>query len=137
MSTNRTPLSRARKPVIDDATLTLFVKLEGIRRGDYVEQRGDDDLGRQDCELARRLDLWREWRCSITSVLDDSSEPCHSKGYVAHDDWHTCREVRERLLLEAIRQGLMTGEEPPRTSRERRPTTPRARRGRESRPGLN
>jgi hypothetical protein len=128
----RTLIDRHRKSLIDSETLALFIKLESTPRRDYYELRDDDELTRQDKELARRLGLLGEWFCSICSVLDRREEHCNP-GSLQEIDFKRVRAVRLDLLAAASARGLLTGEEPPATASNRRPTSSR----RESRPRPN
>ena len=91
MPTNRTPLQRARQRHLFTAeAIALFLELEGAPER---AQPFSDDTRR----LARLLGLTSEsW--TGQHVNDRSSKPVHPQGYVAHDDWHRCRAVREQLL---------------------------------------
>jgi hypothetical protein len=93
MTTNRTPLNRSRRPMIDDETLALFRKLESVPK----RRREGRAFEAEACALACRLDLGDEHFCSRVSVLDRG--PCHTTpDYFAYGAWHKVRAVREQLL---------------------------------------
>jgi hypothetical protein len=73
--------------------LALFAALESVAPHNRANQTFKD----AEHELARQLDLVSEW-WTRNSVLDRSSGPHHPPQYVAHQDWHRCRAVRDELL---------------------------------------
>jgi hypothetical protein len=67
----------------------LFTELERVRPRDRFHDP-------RTMRLAILLDLTDEfWTVNYVNDLDP---PCHPQGYVANDDWATCRCVREQLL---------------------------------------
>jgi hypothetical protein len=79
---------------IDREALALFLEIE---RGDPQRAKPFSDDTRK---LAKLLGLTAEWWTG-QSPCDRSDKPVHPKGYVAHDDWHRCRAVRNALLATA------------------------------------
>jgi hypothetical protein len=90
MPSRRTIRDRARLPVIDAETLTLFWRLDSSKRRGHAFRE-------ETHELMRKLGLVDEY-WTANSVLDRSSGPCHPKGYIARDHWYRCRAVRAQLL---------------------------------------
>ena len=86
-------LPKGRRPSFTPETLALFLKLEGMS-----ERSQDFEEGSR--ELARMLGLTDQW-WTRQHVNDRSEGPCHPPWCVAHEDWYTCREVREALLTAA------------------------------------
>jgi len=87
-----------RRPVFSATALELFRQLEAEPKG----RRNGPLFQAKARQLARELNLAREWWTGC-SVLDRSSGPIHaSPEYAEHHDWHRCRAVREQLL-ESIR----------------------------------
>jgi hypothetical protein len=115
VATNRRPLQRRRNPGIDEDILALFVKLE---RGPARERESFSDGSHR---LARRLNLTAEWWMG-QSPCDDSRRPAHPPWCAAHDAWHRCRDIRERLLRAAAERGLMTVADLPAIARKARLT---------------
>jgi hypothetical protein len=91
MPTNRIPLKRDRLGFLSPESLALFAKLDGM------EDRDSEEFRQRSHDLARLLGLVAEW-WTINSVLDRSDGPHHPASYLAHADWHRCREVRTALL---------------------------------------
>ena len=133
MTVNRTPRERPRKPLIDDETLALFVKLESQGRRDLRSDRAFSD---QDRELHRRLGLGAEWFCSVVSVLDRATEH-YRPDSIQGEDFRRVRAVRLQLLEEARRRGYEIAAEPPPTARKRAATTIKPKRVGETRARLN
>jgi hypothetical protein len=77
------------RAVVRPEALSLFVTLERMDRRSEAFEQGT-------YELARVLGLVPEWWTG-NHVNDRSEEPCHQPGYVSHEDWHRCREVRNAL----------------------------------------
>ncbi|MGJ5077645.1 hypothetical protein [Bradyrhizobium sp. HKCCYLS3013] len=92
------PQRQRRERNISEVALDLFDELEHRR------DRRSEGYRQKEPELMRMLCLTSEY-WTVNSVLDRSDEPCHPPGYIAHHDWHRCREVRLALLsaLEARR----------------------------------
>jgi hypothetical protein len=91
--TRRRPIARpSLLPHFTAEAVALFAKLEHQR----PSQRDRDE----ERELMYALGLSDEY-WTMQSPLDRSRRPCHPPGYVAHEDWHTCRRVREALLATA------------------------------------
>jgi hypothetical protein len=101
MPSKRIPLRRRRRPPIDDEALKLFAKLERTPRA----ARRSTAFKKGDEELARRLELWGEWRTACQSVLDTGYRP--PEWLAAHDAWRRCVETRETLLALAEARGLL------------------------------
>jgi len=80
--------AKERRPAFPAEALTLFVELERKRAQAFT-----DDTR----EPARMLGLVSEWWTG-NHVNDRSAEPSRPPSYVAHHDWHRCREVRKALL---------------------------------------
>jgi hypothetical protein len=76
----------------------LFAELENMPRR---RRREDPEILAKECALHEMLGLWREWRCSVCSVLDREPRPCWPPSMPAHHDWHKVRAVR-LALLEAV-----------------------------------
>jgi hypothetical protein len=84
--------AKARRRVFDAETIALFVELEHMKRtSPQFEERSR--------ALAERLGLMDEY-FTRQNVSDRSAGP-PQPWLVAHRDWHTCRRVREQLLVAA------------------------------------
>jgi hypothetical protein len=70
--------------------LELFLELERI-------PRGNPQFNDKSRRLARLLNLTAEW-WSMCHVNDRSEKPCWPPGYIACQDWQTCRRMRLALL---------------------------------------
>jgi hypothetical protein len=83
-------IAKVRRPSFTPEAVALFVRLESLWPRDLAFKQSSR-------ELARMLGLVSEWWTG-NHVNDRSDGPCHPPEYIAHSDWHTCREVREALL---------------------------------------
>jgi hypothetical protein len=92
MSTNRTPINRARTPLIDAETLALFVELNAVP----MRRRDTQAFRARDLELHRRLGISIEWKCDVCSVLDPSRKSYRTGFH--HESWLRVRAVRLQLL---------------------------------------
>jgi hypothetical protein len=102
MPTKRQPRYREwRLGRFSPEVLTLFVRLERMSQSSRKFKDGSR-------ELAHMLGLVDEW-WTCQHVNDRSSEPCHPPGYIAYDDWFTCREYRTALLAAASPGPRVTG----------------------------
>jgi hypothetical protein len=91
MPTKRKPRSRDWHPGrFNPQAIALFLELEHMPQS---KQKFRD----KSHELARLLGLVSEW-WTCQHVNDRSERPCHPPGYIAHKDWHKCRQVRRALL---------------------------------------
>jgi hypothetical protein len=85
--------AKGRRQSFTPEVLGLFSELDAVP----VRRRHSEDFKAKHRKLAQQLDLVSEY-WTINSVLDRSAGPCHPPGYVAHQDWFTCRRVRTELL---------------------------------------
>jgi hypothetical protein len=69
--------------------LRLFSELERVRPRDRFHDP-------RTMRLATILGLTDEFW--TVNYVNDIEGPCHPPGYVANEDWATCRRVREQLL---------------------------------------
>jgi hypothetical protein len=83
MPTNRTPISRPRRPTAPDETVELFRKLEATP----MRQRSTGEFRAQDKALHKMLGLGYERTCAAVSVLD-CNEP--------QPDWYPAQIVLTR-----------------------------------------
>jgi hypothetical protein len=94
--TKRTVIDRPRRRTFSAEVIGLFVELD--------RQHLSNPYADGPRALAERLGLMNEY-WSGNSVLDRGAGPCHPAGYVAHEGWFTCRQVREELLSALSKHG--------------------------------
>jgi hypothetical protein len=82
--------AKTLRPSFSAEVLELFVELEhGPKRGERFRVR--------ERELMYQLNLVHEWWTG-DSVLDRSPACAYEPQYISFHHWHTCRQVRLRLL---------------------------------------
>jgi hypothetical protein len=92
-------VAKVRRPSFAPEAVALFIRLESLSPRRQAFKQGSR-------ELACMLGLTAEW-WTCNHVNDRSEGPCHSPEYIAHSDWHRCREVRN-ALLEAVGRQMLT-----------------------------
>jgi hypothetical protein len=100
MPTKREILNRPRRPRFTPQAIALFAELERVP----MRRRDCQEFKDREHRLARFLGLTSEFWTG-NSVLDRSESPCHPEGYIANDDWRTCRALRRALLQAAKAAG--------------------------------
>ncbi|HKD40352.1 MAG TPA: hypothetical protein VE909_12405 [Xanthobacteraceae bacterium] len=93
MPTKRAILARPRRVSFTPEMLALFAELEAVPARERERAKW---IGKSK-QLAGLLGLTSEW-WTMNDVNDKNATPCVPDGYVAFDDWHTCRRVRLALL---------------------------------------
>jgi hypothetical protein len=91
--------AKERRYGLSPEALSLFAELEATP----LQCQYREDYREREHELARLMGLVSEFWTG-NSVLDRSAGPCHPPEYIAHEDWHRCRAVREQLLA-LLREG--------------------------------
>src|SRR5438876_88868 len=85
--------AKERRAQFSAEVLALFTRLETTPG----RKRNSDAFRDAERELMYALNLGDEF-WAMQSPLDRSREPCRRPEYFATTAWHTCREIRERLL---------------------------------------